>query len=230
MKKALSHTLKYLTVFSSLGGVALSLVRAQKDGYSHFLKRLLYFTAQSNIWIGLTVLAILFLPLTKAEKREKRAERLYLLRYVFTVSITITGLIFCGLLAPFSDGSYRPWTVSNVLTHVCAPVFAVADYFLDGGRRPARDRRVFLCVLPPFFYFLFTGVLEFFGVDFGRGVAYPYFFFNFRSPVGLFGVSPTGPYPFYLGAFYWLILFMLIVLGFGFLYAKKTTRRAPKKA
>ena len=81
-----------------------------------------------------------------------------------------------------------------------------------------------------FFYFLFTGVLEFFGVDFGRGVAYPYFFFNFRSPVGLFGVSPTGPYPFYLGAFYWLILFMLIVLGFGFLYAKKTTRHAPKKA
>jgi hypothetical protein len=60
LKNRLSITLKILTVISSLGGLIISLTTATFDGYSHWTRRLAYFTAQSNIWIGITFLAVLF--------------------------------------------------------------------------------------------------------------------------------------------------------------------------
>lgn len=222
IKNKLSVTLKILTVLASLGGVTLSLIFAARDGYSHWSKRLLYFTAQSNIWLGAVFILLLF-----SARKEKMSipctQQLYLLKYVFTVSITVTGLTFCGLLAPFSDDSYTPWTFCNLLTHVFSPVFAVADFYLDPPPIKLRAQDSLLCLLPPLFYCSTTIVLEICRTDFGRGVPYPYFFLYFRSPVGLFGFSKRPP--FILGTFYWLCLFLLLVLLLGFFFARRSVRK-----
>ena len=216
MTKKLTLPLKYLTVFSSLGGVALSLIFAKQDGYSHWSKRLLYFTAQSNIWIGVTFLLIILSPLKK-KNTERWSARLYLLKYIFTVCITMTGLIFCCLLAPFADENYHPWKIYNLLTHVFTPAFAIADLFLD-GRGIAIDKKGVLLALSPFLgYSFIASVLGFTQTDFGRGVPYPYFFFNYTSPAGVFGFSNA--HPFYVGSFYWLVLFGAITIGIAYLYA-----------
>jgi hypothetical protein len=217
MKKKISPLLKLLTLLSAFGGVALSLVFSKQDGYSHWSKRLLYFTAQSNIWIGVTFLLILFLPLKK-KNAERYAARLYLFKYIFTVCITMTGLIFCCLLAPFADENYHPWTGYNLLTHVFTPFFAIADLFLD-DRPIAIDKKGIALSLAPFLaYSLLASVLGLARTDFGRGTSYPYFFFNYTSPAGVFGFSNV--HPFYVGSFYWLTLFGAITLGIAYLYAR----------
>lgn len=218
MKTKTLYLFKPLTAFCALFGVLFSLFSAQRDGYSHWLKRLLYFTAQSNIWLGITFTALTVLPLFSAEKQARWTPHLYLLKYIFTVSITMTGLVFCGLLAPFSGDDYRPWTTCNVLTHVAAPLFAVVDFFLDEFPFPLGKKEILFSLLPPLCYFSVAGFLGVLGTDFGRGEPYPYFFMNFRSPAGIFGFSDT--LPFILGSAYWLALFGLITYGIALLYAR----------
>ena len=211
-------SLKVLTVFCSLGGVIISLVNAKKDGYSHYLKRLLYFTAQSNIWLGVTFLLILFLPFIKACNNERFKNILYLLKYAFTVSITVTALVFCCFLAPFSPSDYKPWTLSGFLTHVFSPLFAIADYFFDNHEIKFKHYYLPFSLLPPLIYLICASVLSILGVDFGRGVNYPYFFLNFFSPVGFFGFSNQKP--FVIGSFYYLVILTIIILFLGYIFAK----------
>ena len=222
MKTKIPPLLKSLIVLSSLGGVVLSLIFARQDGYSHWSKRLLYFTAQSNMWIGVTFLLILLSPFKK-KNAERWTARLYFLKYIFTVCITMTGLIFCCLLAPFADENYHPWKAYNLLTHVFTPAFAITDLFLD-ERRVAIGKKGILLSLTPFLAYSFiASVLGFVQTDFGRGVPYPYFFFNYTSPAGVFGFSNV--HPFYVGSFYWLILFGGITLGIAYLYALRLNKK-----
>ena len=218
VRGVLSVALKFATAISALGGVLLSLIYARADGYTHWAKRLMYFTAQSNLWLGFTFVALLVLPLLKEEKAVVLQPRLYLLKYIFTVSITMTGLVFCLLLAPFCDENYRPWTLPSLLTHVFSPVFAVVDLFVDPRRIPLTKKQVWLCALPPVLYFFPASILCVLNADFGRGVPYPYFFLNYRSPAGVFGFS--NEFPFFMGSFYWMALFSIVVIGLGFLYAR----------
>ncbi len=213
--------LKIFTIIFAFFGVILSLITARAEGYSVWYKRLFYFTAQSNIWIGVTFTALLF----KEKLSQNAKKRLFLLRYIFTVSITVTALIFCGLLAPFSDENYTPWTVPNIFTHILTPLFAVADFILD-NETIIYKKQISLVILPPLFYLLFISILQFFSIDFGRGVPYPYFFTYYNSPAGMFGFSTQRP--FFLGTFYWMFFLLLFVLALGYVYAyindKKTSR------
>lgn len=216
-RRGVCFVLQFLTCLSAFGGVFLSLLFATRDGYSHWSKRLLYFTAQSNLWIGIVFLFLL------AYRKKPRPSWLALLKFVFTVSITVTGLVFCFLLAPFSDDNYTPWTFCNLLTHVFTPLFAAVDFFLENQPVSPPKNAVFASLLPPFCYCAVSVTLQIFEVDFGRGVPYPYFFLNYRSPARLFGFSRERP--FFLGSFYWLALFFLLVLGISVFYAKTMKKR-----
>ena len=217
-----STILKTLTVLSAFVGVTLSMRYAIADGYSHWSKRLLYFTAQSNLWTGFTFLAVLSFSVRK-HKKASTQRFLYLLKYIFTVSITVTGVFYCGFLGPFSDASYRPWSFSSILTHACTPLFAILDFFIDDYKIKLQRKEILYTALPPLFYTLFSALLFFLQTDFGRGVNYPYFFMNYRSPVGLFGFSKQ--LPFFMGTFYWLIILTAFVLGIAFLYAKLNKKK-----
>lgn len=213
IKNRFSVFFKYATCLSALLGVTLSLLSATQDGYSHWSKRLLYFTAQSNIWI-----AVVFLLLFYSQK-----PWLYTLKYIFTVSITFTGIVFCCLLAPFSPNDYAPWTLCNLLTHVFTPTFALANFFLDEKQPQITTKQIFLSTIPPLFYLIEVSLLQRFQTDFGRGVAYPYFFMNYRSPVGWFGFSSQGP--FILGTAYWWIIFLSLILLIAFILSALSKKK-----
>jgi len=217
LKKA-SLIIKIAIVIATLGGVTLSLIYAEQDGYSHWATRLMYFTGLSNIWIGLCVAVILLTPFIKGFSTEEGKRRLYVLRYVFTVSITVTGIVYCFILAPFSDeGEFVPWTLTSVLTHVVAPTLCIADFFIDEYKIKLNKTHVVFCAIPPLCYFAFAGLLNIFDVDFGRGDPYPYFFLNLKSPAGIFGFSDTPPFVF--GSFYWILLFLLMIFSIAAPYA-----------
>jgi hypothetical protein len=213
--KRISYGLKVAILLSALGGVVLSLFYAERDGYSHWSKRLLYFTGLSNVWIGICVLIILIAPFVKALNTDFGKDMLYVLRYIFTVSIAVTGIVYCFILAPFAtEGEFNPWTLSNVLTHVVAPVLALADFFIDEYKLRLTKEHIVFTAIPPLMYFVFSSILNLLSVDCGRGEDYPYFFLNLKSPAGIFGFSDTPP--FVIGSFYWILLFLFMVYSIAF--------------
>lgn len=207
----LSIIINFLIFITSLVGFILSCLFATRDGYYHWSTRLLYFTQQSNLWIGFTSLAFAIIQLRKIST-EKIYKIISILKYVFTISITITGIIFCSLLAPFAD--YNVWTFSSVLTHVIVPSLSIFDFFANKKIIFFEKKYKLYTFIPPLIYFIITSVLCLFKVDFGRGDPFPYFFMDYYSEVGLFGLIIK--WPLQIGSFYWFIFF------FGFIYVLST--------
>ncbi len=218
VKYYLSFVFKILTIIFSIGGVILSLFNATIDGYAHWYNRTMYFTAQSNLWLGFVFIAIILIDLFFPNFNQIYYKKLYFFKYVFTVSISVTGIIFCALLAPFADDSYHVWSLSGILTHVLSPAFAVSDFFLDDYKITFNKKSIFYAIMPPLFYLVTVAVLHLLKVDFGRGETFPYFFLNFSSPAGLFGFSNQAP--FFMGSFYWLIILLITVYLLALIYAK----------
>ena len=220
MRGKCSFALKLLTFVGAISGVILSMLRYDLDGYSHPTKRLFYFTGLSNIWIGVLMFFLLLLPYMGAwGKSEKVKQTSYVIKFVLTVSITLTALIFCTVLAPGSaENDYHAWTLSSLLTHVFVPLLAIFDFFLDEYKTAIATKHVYYTVIPPLLYFIFVTILILSGFDFGRGDPYPYFFLHFDSPAGIFGFSRQMPY--LIGTFYWIIIMLGLILGIGFLYRK----------
>lgn len=209
-------------LFSSLGFI-FSCVFAVRDGYSHWLKRLLYFTQQSNLWIGVTSLIFAIFEI-KNDNKEKQLLVASVFKFIFTVSITITGIIFCSVLAPFAD--FDIWNFATVVTHVVVPVLSIIEFFVDKSIVELDKKFVWYSIFPPLIYFIFAGVLGSLGVDFGRGDTFPYFFMNFSSEVGLFGFINSDPPQF--GSVYWLILIILMIYLLSFVYLKIRNRLTKK--
>lgn len=218
MRKKFSVTLKYLVAIISFLGVVVACVFAGRDGFSVWPKRLLYFTQQSNIWIGAICLIIAILLTIELKTKKKLVkDYLYVIKFVFTISITITGIIFCSLLGPFAAGEYNAWSFSSLITHVFVPVLSILDFFVDDYKIIFKKWHTLLGLIPPFAYFIFATILSLFNIDFGRGELFPYFFLNIRSPAGFFGYVPAEPYP-HLGTFYWLLIILIFILLLSYLY------------
>ena len=220
MKNAyISLGLKFLTVIAVIVGIALNLVNAEVDGYSSAASRLLYFTNLSNIWVA--AVAIIFIVLEIKRLRcgvDKRGTWTYLLKLATTVSITLTCVIFCAILAPKAENAdYNAWSWGSVIVHAIVPGLAILDFSLDGGDIPIKKRHNLVSLIPPFAYFVFCIILYLCNVDFGRVYNFPYFFLNFGSPAGIFGFSEEFPYR--IGTFYWVIFISGIVYLTSLLYS-----------
>ena len=217
--------MKFVTAGAALLGVVWSFFNATADGYSHWSKRLLYFTSQSNLWIAAVFIALLFVSRSKKLSESTRVKNfLHVLKYIVTVSITLTGFIFCAVLAPGSSNvGYNAWTAASILTHVAVPVLAALDFFVDTYRVNLIKRHILLAALPPLAYSLFASVLCIMKVDFGRGEPFPYFFFNYYSPAGVFGTSDVMPYR--IGSFYWIVFMFFVIIGVGAAYRKLYNRK-----
>lgn len=217
--KYVSIGLKLLIVAFSLAGLIFNFANAELDGYSSAASRLLYFTNQSNIWVaslaGFFIVAeIIEIKCGKSISREW----ICILKLAFTVSITLTGVFFCFILAPGAqEADYRAWTIGSVLVHAVVPTLAIADFFIATPPVLYKRKHNLISLIPPLYYFVFCVVLYLLKVDFGRGDPFPYFFLNFGSPAGIFGFSDEFPYK--IGTFYWVIFISGAVYLTSLLYA-----------
>lgn len=215
--KKLSYAVKGMIFLCAVVGLILNLVYAEADGYSSPSKRLLYFTNQSNIWVGaLSAFIVISDLISKRNGTNFKKLWIDVLKLAFTVSITITGVVFCALLAPNAGPDYNPWTPASFLVHVATPVLAIADFFIERNDVLFKKRHAFISLIPLIYYFIFCLILYLLKVDFGRGDPFPYFFLNFGSPAGIFGFSDIFPYK--IGTFYWLVLIFLFALSIAALY------------
>lgn len=201
MQKISSLVLKSIVVVAVCVGVTIDVVADTKS--------LLFFTIQSNIWIGLVCLVGLVLQLVRAPIKKW----MYSVKLIFTVSITLTGVVYCGMLAPFLGS--EAWLFSRVLTHVVVPLASIADFVVSDYPADYKKWECTLVTIPPFYYLIFAGIGFALDWDFGYGDNYPYYFLNWGSPAGAFGFANESPY---IGVFYYILILLAFVVGVGALY------------
>ena len=206
--RIVSWILKCVVILSAAAGTAMSAFaggRSFMGGRAVFM----YFTIQSNLAIAVicAVGAVLLL------KNRVIGHAWYVIKFVGTVAITLTGVVFCFVLAPTMGNA--AWNMQNILTHVVVPLFSVADFFVTGVFGSVRKRSVFFVLLPPLAYVIYAGVGFVRGWHFGGGRNYPYFFLNWGSPAGAFGFTDALPF---MGCVWWILVLMVFLLLIGCLY------------
>lgn len=208
MRKTISLILKLVVIVFASFGTYLSM-RARSDTFMGGLTALMYFTIQSNIVIAAICLigGILIL------RKKSIPNRWYVIKYIGTMAITITGAVFCFILAP-TMGHYA-WSPVNIYTHVIVPIAAIADFFLTGVDSDIKKRHIILTTIPPYLYVIFAGIGYINNWEFANGVNYPYFFLNWGSPAGAFGFTKELPF---MGCVWWIAILSILVVLVGLLY------------
>lgn len=207
MKKYISLLLKLVTIVSALYGTYLSILGS--SGFMSNWNALLFFTIQSNLWIAgwfVYEAVIMF----KKKKYDSRVANI--LKLMFTVAISLTGIVFIFILAPTLPNPYK---TNNILTHVVVPLCAVIDLFVCADKMDLHKTDFIYCVIPPIYYVIFAGIGYINNWHFVGELNYPYFFLNWGSPAGAAGFTKDSPW---MGPVWWIILLAVIIVFAGFIY------------
>lgn len=206
--KAVSLVLKGIIFVAAILGTVLS-AAAGRAGFMGGSTVFMYFTIQSNLLMAIlcAVGAVILVA------RGTFPAAWYVIKLVGTVSITLTGVVFCFVLAPTLGNA--AWNLQNLLTHVVVPIVSIVDFFVTGAYAEMKKRYAFFVIIPPLLYALYTGIGYVRGWQFAPGVNYPYFFLNWGSPAGAFGFSSELPF---MGTGWWIIALLIFLLLVGLLY------------
>lgn len=207
-QRRISLILKAVVFVSAVTGTFLSYY-ADRNSFMGGLSVFMYFTIQSNIGLAVISAAGGY----KLLKKRPVSNTWFLVRFVGTVSITLTGMVFCFVLAPTMWSS--AWSLRNVLTHVVVPVCSVADFFVTGINSRIENKSVFLVIIPPLIYAFYAAIGYVNNWQFAEGYNYPYFFLNWGSPAGAFGFSKELPF---MGCVWWILALLLFLIGTGYGY------------
>ena len=206
--KRISYILKSIVIVSAAVGVYLS-AAAGRNSFMGGNRVFMYFTIQSNIAIAIICAAGMMLIAGGGPLKDAW----YIIQFMGTISITLTGAVFCFVLAPLFGPA--AWNLQNVLTHVAVPIAAIADFFVTGIYGNIKKSSVLFCTLPPLAYVIYAGIGYAAGWEFSKGVHYPYFFLNWGSEAGAFGF--TGQLP-YMGCVWWILLLLVLLIVTGLIY------------
>jgi hypothetical protein len=213
MKFKISLGLKALIIVAGLLGVILTVTgKGALSGPEKFL----YFTIHSNIYAIILAIVGLVLSMIRILKGVHLNNRVYyVFKFIGVISISLTGIVFCSILAPLNPNV--AFTFEHILTHVVVPLTSITDFLIDEKNYKLKHWDLSYPPLFPLSYFAFASIAYVCNVDFGGGVNYPYFFLNWGSPAGAFGFSKEPPF---IGVFYWVIVLLVLVLFMEYFYLK----------
>ena len=208
LPKAMSYILKTAVILSAVIGTFLSWY-AGRNAFMGGKTVFMFFTIQSNIALAI----ICLIGLVKMLKGKPFTDLWYIIKFVGTVSITLTGAVFCFVLAPtMKQGA---WNIQNILTHVVVPIAGILDFFVTGISSHIKKRNDLWVIVPPILYAIYAGVGYVRNWQFAEGYNYPYFFLNWGSPAGAFGFTDELPY---MGCAWWILALFCALLIVGMLY------------
>ena len=116
-QKIISSVLKVIVFLSAVIGTFLSWY-AGKGSFMGGANVFMFFTIQSNIAVALISLIGLFF----VNGKKPIPQIWYIIKFAGAISITLTGAVFCFVLAPTMGDA--AWNIQNILTHVVVPVAA----------------------------------------------------------------------------------------------------------
>ena len=217
-QKVVSILLKLIVIFSAIVGIALSALAGAyvfMGGETVFM----YFTIQSNILVAIISLVGLIIILMGKEDNKIW----YTIKLVGTVSITLTGAVYCFVLSP---GIENAWSMASVLCHAVVPLASIIDFFVVCNVTKVRKINALWVTVPPLLYAIYSGMGYVLDWKFNaQGHNYPYFFLNWGSEAGAVGFSSEPPF---MGPVWWILILLvfLIVVGFVYLLIADAIRKA----
>jgi len=214
-KKNISLVLKAVVVLSAIVGITMS-AHAGRHSFMGGSRVFMYFTTQSNIAIAIICAIGCVLLLRKKDI----SEAWYVVKFVGTISITLTGMVFAFMLAPVLGAN--AWNIQNTLTHAVVPVLSVIDFFVVATGAGIKRKNVIYVIIPPILYAIYAVIGYVKGWEFAAGYNYPYFFLNWGSPAGAFGFSNELPY---LGCVWWILILLVFLLAVGYGYLAIANRK-----
>ncbi len=209
-KYCTSMILKLVVSISAILGTFLS-AYAGRNSFMGGRSVFMYFTIQSNIALAIVSCVGLFFML-----KNTNTKTLWdIIRFVATVSITLTGIVFCFVLAPTMG--IKAWNFQNILTHVVVPIASIIDFFVAGTQYKISKVNTLWVIVPPIIYAIYAGIGYAANWQFAPGINYPYFFLNWGSPAGAFGFTNELPF---MGSMWWILALLIFLIVVGYLYLK----------
>lgn len=153
---------------------------------------LTYYTQFTNLFVANVVVLQLLAPALSWSG--VRQDRLRILKYMATVSITITFVVYLFILAPIYEGgfvaAYAQDHWASLCLHAVTPILTLADFFLnDAPHIQWKKIYIWQSIVPPLAWFVYILILGAFGLRW-EGMAAPYAFLNYDAPAGWFGIMP----------------------------------------
>ena len=122
-----------------------------------------------------------------------------------TLAITVTMLIYCGILAPHSFDIHNNIELAGTLmVHLIVPSMVILDWILFDQKGQFSKKTPLYWLAIPLIYYVFAVIAAKFKVVYSNGTHSPYFFINAE----LIGCQMV---------FYFVIARILFFLAFGYL-------------
>lgn len=188
-----------------------------------------YFTNLSNIAVDIILSVFLVLDiraLTGRTEIKAKPNILYVIKFMLTISITLTFLVYMFLLAPTNEAgilhSYFDNYAGSFCVHFVTPVLAIMDFFLFDYLYRSTPMHAFYATIPPLVYVIYVVIAGYSGVRWNGTMYAPYNFLNFGAATGWFGydLSKLNSESLGIGVAYMIIVLLFIFIGIGFLYLK----------
>ena len=196
-----------LIIIGVLGIVLTALSTAFMGGASVFF----FFTVQSNIFIMLMALIFLINEVVVLITNKGFINQTLLhIKYVATIAITITFIVFFTMLAPLMGVDYL-LSFNNFSLHAIVPISAIVDFFLFDKDIKLTYKSSLLATISPICYVIFVYIGAIFKLKYSENLYYPYFFLNIDTNGFFFEKGTMGIIP-------WIIILLGAIIGLGCLY------------
>ncbi len=196
-----------LVVIGVLGIIFTALSSDFMGGASIFY----FFTVQSNIFI--IVMALLFAGhevIGLINKTQSVNQIMLQIKFVATVAITVTFLVFFTMLAPLMGIDYL-LSFNNFSLHAIVPILAIIDFVLFDTDINLSYPKSLIATIAPISYVIFVYAI---GVplklQYAKDLYFPYFFLNYDQN-GFFFEKGFGVIP-------WIIILLIAICGLAFLF------------
>ena len=172
----------------------------------------LFFTVQSNITIILIELVFAIDAFKQILGKKSFSNNILLIiKYLFTVAITITFLVFAFMLAPTLQKDYL-FSFRNYSLHFIVPILAILDFFIFNDDIKLTKLNCLWGTAMPIYYVIFFLINIPLGTRYLYGDCAPYFFLNYEK-LTWFSITDNG-----LGVFYWILILTVAIIGLCYLF------------
>ena len=144
-----------------------------------------YFTLQTNVFVAIIEIIIctcFILNICGKKTPFLRSKAFLFIKVMITFFITITGVIYCFVLAPSGIITGQKtfaelFEFREVILHIIIPTMTIVDCFIFTRKNPISPKLAWLFLLYPLLYFFMINMRVLLGGNaFYDGSKYPYFF------------------------------------------------------
>lgn len=193
-------------------GIYLGIFDNSMDSFMGNGTALNYYTLQSNIWVLILEIFLFVFSLIEYKNDKKIiGEKMIMFKFIVTVAITLTFVVFWCMLAPYLGIKYV-FTLSNIFVHTLTPILMIIDFFVYDKEIQLKKKFIPYTIIPPLYYFIFVVIrAKISDVALTAGSRYPYWFIDLDA-FGWFG-NENG-----LGVIYWVFFISILVFGMGYVF------------